>query len=381
MDMDRALLEGAGHEVAQHFVDNRQVVELSSLRVGAKAVWNAAAVRELRRLVVDLEPDVLHVHTPFPLLSPAVFRLGAKPSLAVVATVHSYRYSCIQGQFYREGRVCERCAGKPLKAAGIRHRCYHDSLLASTALTGSLALHRAVRTYRHVDVWLALSPFMRRTLVAEGLAPGRIVVKPNTVPDPGEPPDGAREGVLFAGRLESSKGVGALLAAWEQMHDPPRLTILGDGALRELVERAAARSPRVVYRGWVDDATLQSELRRARFLVLPSEWYEGQPVIAVQALAAGAPLIVSDVGNFSEMVEPGVNGYRFRSGDPDSLAATVEEAWRHADRLPELCRAARRAYLESHSQDRNREILLAAYDQALRGRAARSDMRAREATA
>jgi glycosyltransferase involved in cell wall biosynthesis len=80
------------------------------------------------------------------------------------------------------------------------------------------------------------------------------------------------------------------------------------------------------------------------------------------------------VGNFSEMIDPGANGFLFRSGDSQSLAAVVT-AW-EAESTAERVRfrsEARRTYVEHHSEDSNREILMAAYEQATRTRRGRSN--------
>jgi glycosyltransferase involved in cell wall biosynthesis len=155
------------------------------------------------------------------------------------------------------------------------------------------------------------------------------------------------------------------------MTDPPKLVILGEGSLRDAVEESAARQPAIEFRGWADQPTVRAELATARFLILPSEWYEaGVPVAAVQAFAAGTPIIASDVGNFSEVIRPGVNGFLFRCGDTDSLSAAVREGWARRASWPELHRGARRTYLENHSQEQSRDTLLAVYDEARSRRAA-----------
>jgi glycosyltransferase involved in cell wall biosynthesis len=237
-------------------------------------------------------------------------------------------------------------------------------------------VHRTIGTFRnHVDVWLPTSGFMRDKLIAEGMPADKIMVKPNTTPDLGHQPLPTGDNALFAGRLVPEKGVQAMLDAWASSPSLPALTVLGDGPLRGLVERAAQADPRITFRGWVDQDTVISELGAARYLILPSEWYEGQPVIALQAFAAGTPIVASDVGNFSEMIDPGANGFLFRSGDSGSLASAVATAWQPAssDKRARFRSEARRTYVEHHSEDANREILMAAYEQATRTRRSRSN--------
>lgn len=374
IENDRVMLLESGHQVDQFIVDNTETLrQASRLRAGLDSIWNRSVAAALQSTLATFEPDVVHVHTPFPLASPVVFRVGARSGAATVATAHSFRYSCVQANLYRDGRLCELCVGRKVKTSGVIHRCYHDSLLASAALTTSLALHRSLGTFhRDVDAWITPSVVLKATLTREGIPASRITVRPHAVKDPGA--GGQRsDHALYLGRLEPVKGVMVLLRAWEAMTDPPKLVILGEGSLRDTVERSAARHPAIEFKGWADQRTVRAELAAARFLVLPSEWYEaGVPVAAVQAFAAGTPVIASDVGNFSEVIRPGVNGFLFRCGDPESLGVAVRQGWERSASWPELHRGARQTYLDHHSQDRSRDTLLAVYDEALARRAART---------
>ena len=368
---DTRLLRGGGSEVERFSINNADVKGLSNVRAGMKAIWNVQAHREVKRLIDEFQPDVAHVYTPFPIMSPAVFRAASRMGVPTVVTVQSYRYSCVNGLFYRNGQVCELCLGKRFKVAGVRYRCYHESLLGSGTLAASLALHSTMGTFRdHIDVWLVNSEFMRQKLGEEGISTQKIVVKPNTTPDPGYTPGVTGNHAIFAGRLEREKGIPTLLAAWASNRGLPSITILGDGPLRSEVEQAAQRDPRITYRGWLDHDEVQEELRSARFMILCSEWYEGQPVIALESFSCGTPIIASDVGNFSEMVMPGENGFRFESGSVSSLTSVVEQAWRTTDpsEIAALRERARNTYLVNHSEEKNRVELHAAYSRAIYGR-------------
>ena len=197
------LLRDAGHDVTEYTLPAAETLGLPAWRAGAKAVWNLEAQREVSRRIAGFRPDVVHVHTPFPLMSPSVFQAAYRAGVPAVTTLHSYRYSCVVGTCVRDDRICEDCVGSRLKLAGVRHRCYHESAGATAALTLGLAVHRAAGTFHHaVTRYLTLTDFSRRLLIRDGFPADKIVVKPNSVPDPGPGPRSPQERtVLFVGRL------------------------------------------------------------------------------------------------------------------------------------------------------------------------------------
>ncbi|MDQ3274030.1 MAG: glycosyltransferase [Actinomycetota bacterium] len=332
------LLAAGGHEVREFTLPPAQNLGLSSLRAGLKAVWNFEACHDVEAKIRAFRPDVVHVHTPFPLLSPAVFRTAKGLGVPTVATLHSYRYSCIAATCHRDGAICEDCVGKRLKLPGVQHRCYHDSVGASAALTISLSLHRSIGTFHNsVDRFLALTGFSRQLLIRDGIPADKVVVKPNSVPDPG-PTIGVRPDrryVAFVGRLMDIKGVHTLLDAWDRSdHGELQLRIAGDGPLRGLVEERSRKDPSLSYLGWVDESVVFELMGGAQAVIVPSEWYEGLPLVILRSLAVGTPVIVSDLENISAELLEDDAGQAFAVGDPAALAqvltglATRPETWR-----------------------------------------------------
>src|SRR6185312_8967573 len=137
----------------------------------------------LQRLLAERRPDVMHLHNPYPLISPWAVRVAAAAGVPVVQTVHNYRMVCMNGAFFRDGVVCTDCAGRTVPWPGALHGCYRGSRPQSLVMTAALTAHRP--TWRLVSRYLALTGFMRDQLVAAGIAPDRVTVKPNTIPDPG----------------------------------------------------------------------------------------------------------------------------------------------------------------------------------------------------
>jgi glycosyltransferase involved in cell wall biosynthesis len=358
------LLTEAGHQVEQYTLAATQELGLSPLRAGVKAVWNREAARDVDRLISEFHPDVVHVHTPFPLMSPVVFRVAAKRHVPALTTLHSYRYSCVAGTCWRDGHICEDCVGTTFKLPGIRHRCYHDSAAGSAALTISLDLHRALGTFSSdVSRYLTLTDFSRRLLIRDGYPADRITVKPNSVPDPGFRPSVSPDErlVVFAGRLIDIKGISTLLKAWESVPPGMKLVIAGDGPLRPVVEERAARDSSVEFVGWVSEAEVLDLMGRAEVVVVPSEWYEGLPLVILRSLAVGTPVVVSDLENFCEDVEIDGVGWSFKVKDPASLAERLHEIVTLPGLAADLRLTARRSYERRYSPEVDVARLVAIY--------------------
>ena len=227
-----------------------------------------------------------------------------------------------------------------------------------------MAVHGAAGTFAHrVDRHIALTPFMRERLIAEGISPEKVVVIPHTPPDPGSPSPERDGYALFVGRFVPEKGILTVLEAWERQGLDIPLVVVGDGVLRPEVEAAAARHGGITVRTWLDPSEVAEVMARAEVLLMASEWYEGFGVVITEAYAAGTPVIASDVGNFSEMIDPQVTGERYRCADPVDLARAVRWFFADADR-PALRRAAREKYLRQFHPDQQ----LAALGGGLPGR-------------
>lgn len=357
MDFEAELLSSAGH-VVERYVHPAVADELAgtraALRTAAEVVWNPAAAAEVARRSRAFSADIVHVHSPYPRLSPAVFAAAARSGAATVTTMHNYRLACPVATLAYQDRPCEACVGRRVKLPAVKRRCYHASRAATAAMAGSLTLHRAAGSFsRHLHRSLVFTEFARELFIREGLPADRIGLQANAVPDPGEPQhrSGPFGGVLFVGRLVPEKGIDTLLSAFEGLPGVP-LHIAGDGPLRGQVEAAAGRHDSIRYHGWLGDAGLAALFDRADLLVVPSTWYEGQPLVMLQAMAAGLPLLVSGLDNLAQTAGVPDAGQTFRMGDTEDLRRQIRASVADLEGLRSRGRTARRLYSERHTPTR-----------------------------
>src|SRR2546423_9566247 len=333
VDAELAQLRGAGVEVVPFL---RSAGEIGSLPLAQEAMLPLGpiiappAVKALKGLIKTERPDVLHLHNPYPLLSPWIVRTAHAHGLPVVQTVHNYRQVCANGLYFRDGHICHDCRGRAVPLPAVVHACYRGSRAQSALMATALTVHRG--TWRGVDRYLALTDAIAAHLRDFGIPDERIVVKPNSVPDPG-PPAPLGEGFLFLGRLSAEKGVSLMLDAWARRPEGT-LRIVGDGPLRPLVE---SRSD-VVFLGPQDRAGVRAALRDSAVLLVPSTWHDVLPTVILEALAAGRPVLGTDLGGIPYLV--GDAGWTVPP-TVDALAAALPRARAEA---PSLAAAARKRY-------------------------------------
>ncbi|MEY4601586.1 MAG: hypothetical protein RLZZ201_1277, partial [Actinomycetota bacterium] len=117
----------------------------------------------LRETLDRVRPDVVHLHNPYPLVSPTVIDDARERGVAVVATIHNFRLECMSGMLFRDGAICTACEAHRFPWPGVRHGCYRDSYAQSTVMASALAMHR--RRWQGVSRFLAVSGFVKKGLL------------------------------------------------------------------------------------------------------------------------------------------------------------------------------------------------------------------------
>ncbi len=364
---ETSLLRQHGHKVIEYMEDNRRINQMNRVAVAAHTIWSRPSQHRLLQILRDTQCDVVHFHNTFLLISPSAYYACREVDVPVVQTLHNYRLLCPAATLYRNGRPCEDCFSKTPPWPALVHGCYHGSRAYTGVVVAMLAIHCWLKTWREqVDVYIALTEFSRRKFIEGGLPAEKIIIKPNFIDcDPG-----MREGngsyALSVGRLSPEKGVGTLLQAWQCLKEIP-LKIVGDGPLIDKVQTfvQTQKLERVEVQGRCTRKEVLATMKKAQFLVFPSEWYETFGRVAIEAFACGLPVIASRLGAMAEIVENGRTGLHFTPGDPEDLTAKVEWAWTHPQRMLEMGREARAEYQAKYTAERNYRMLMDIYQRAI----------------
>jgi glycosyltransferase involved in cell wall biosynthesis len=356
---EAGLLERAGHIVHQVVVSNEDIASFADkVRTFVRVPHDPDRLGWMNRLVDEYQPEVVHIHNFFPLLTPAIHEAAAARGVAVVQSLHNFRLTCAAATLTRNEVTCEKCVGGAY-AWAVWHRCYRNSL------AGSLAVARMQFRARHTQVWntcvhrfITFSEHGRALFIRAGLPESRISVKPHFVAD--EPVSRApRTGrILFVGRASADKGLGVLLQACLSIKDV-QLRVIGVSA----DGRPAQRN--VSYLGWLDRIDVRREMGEAALLIVPSLAAETFGLVALEAFSVGLPVIASRRGALEELVAENVNGRLVTPGDADELGAVIRELLTDTEQIERLSMGARATYCEKYTEAKNVQLIEQIYRDAI----------------
>ena len=328
---------------------------------------NPGSGRMVREAVEEFHPDVAHVHNTWFTLTTSALRTLRAAGVPTVMTLHNYRYSCLNGQLLRDGAVCELCVGRG-PSQGVRYRCYRDALPSSLmAAVGVTAAHRSWPN--DVDRFVVMTEFAKAKFVSAGLPGDRFIVKPHHVADPGPrpAPPHASNTVLFVGRIAPEKGVDVLVDAWRDAAlEGYELVIVGDGPLRTTLEAAAPRTVR--FTGWLPASEVRQRMLEARLLAFPSVWYETFGLAMVEAMAAGTPVIASDLGGTPELIGTTTPGALVAAADIAGWSESLRSIVPDSEWIDRAGAAARMRYEDAFTAARALNALEAIYKSAISSR-------------
>ena len=366
---ERELLRSHGHVVEVYIRDNHEIQEsrlIQKLQLARNTIWANDSFHDVRSIIRAKKPHLAHFQNTFPLISPSVYAACKQEGIPVIQSLRNYRLLCANALFSRNDRPCEDCLGKVIPWPGVLHACYRESHTQSAVVAGMLAYHRWIGTWdTQVDLYIVLSEFSRKKFIEGGLPPERLIVKPNFAVDRGGSSE-REDYVVFIGRLSKEKGLFTLLNAWRDLRNIP-LIIIGTGPLYqqlyEMIENENLDNIKMV--GQLANADAIEIIKRARFLVFPTELYETFGRVIVEAYCAGLPVVASRIGAVAELVRDSETGLQFTPGDAAELAAKVRWLWNHPEESKHIGRNARKDYEQKYTPERNYQMLMDIYRRAL----------------
>src|SRR5215212_3363098 len=319
VELQAAALRAAG---VPHAVLERSSAALSRPTAALALLRGGSEEDDVRVAVRELEGDVVHVHNMLPSFGPRSLEAARDEGAAVVLHLHNLRLFCAIGVAARDGGPCFRCHHRNT-LPGLMLNC-RGSLPEATVYAAALARHQPA-VFRNVDRFVVPSEYARGQAALLGVPADRIEVLPHYLP-----------AQAFAERSRAA----------------------GEGpAAEELVELANLVGGQVDFIGSQDRAGIERELAGAAMVLMPSRYHEFSPYSALEAMAAGVPVIASRLGGLPELL--GAERC-LPPNDPHALAARMRTLWTDPERRARdgdaLIERARANHAEALYIDRLRSL-------------------------
>lgn len=346
--LTRDALRGRGHDAlvvstdfkladrtpfADVIVPRRPTRGKGSLR---SRLWDQHAYQALKATISKFSPDVIHLHTIGEFGPAALWATGKIPTVLTVHGPEPYTRRLLPwmlpGSYYR----------------GSSYRLHDMKPIGLAYYLYLLFLQRPIYRYgfRYVDMIIAPSAYLAKALDADARMTPVTHVYNGVMLSPA-PPFRRTRNVLFVGRLEAVKGVDTLLHAAALAAgrvDGLSVTIAGDGEDRSRLEKMSSDlglDQIVQFRGWLSREELAACYAEAEIVAIPSVWPETLASVGVEALAAGRPVVASDVGGIPEVVVDGVTGRLVRRRDTRMFADALADILTNAETAEQMSQASR----------------------------------------
>lgn len=337
------LLKAHGHEVAVFAMDYPENLDtpwkkyfpknMSKLMAFTRPFGSHEVKSTFKKLLDDFKPDVVHLNNVHTQLSPVMAELAHQRGIKVVWTLHDYKLLCPRYDCLKNGNtICETCFNGDKKAC-LDNKCMKGSKLASFIGFKEAIVWNRERLEASTDVFICPSQFMADKMVQGGFSKSKMQTLCNFIDvekckfsstdgtdytDDVELLPKKEDYYCFIGRLSHEKGAKTLIEAANQL--PYKLLIIGGGPLmNELKAVANTNIEFVGFKQWDD---IKQLVGKARFSVIPSEWYENNPLSVIEAQCLGTPVLGANIGGIPELTD-----YTFSSGNIADLKTKIEKMW------------------------------------------------------
>ncbi len=322
---------------------------LEKLTYPFRIINSKEARKKIRLVLDDFAPDVVHLNnfnyqlTPSIILEVRKWEKDTGKKVKIVYTAHDYQLVCPNHMMRNviTNENCEKCVGGNFFNC-VKGKCIHGSFLKSVVgwLEASYWNNKGV--YKEIDTLICCSQFMKEKLDSNPIFKDKTITLHNFI-DGGEAVvDGKvekKDYVLYFGRYSKEKGIETLIKACKNL---PEISFIfaGSGPLEDEIDGVA----NVQNVGFQTGEALTKLICEARFSVCPSEWYENCPFSVLESLTYATPVLGAKIGGIPELVEEGVTGELFESGNVEALQEKIATLWRDEEKLErytENCKAIR----------------------------------------
>jgi len=319
--------------------------------------------------IKEFKPDIIHCHNICRTISPSVLHAAKKHKIPIVMTVHDFHLICPKTWFiYKDGKLCKygfgwRCLFSNCHTfkRGWKYFIYHLFKILK------VWLHRKI-IRNNINIFITPSEILGEW-IKKSLDVKNVKTVPNfiDISNIKYTPIKDTKNILYVGRLSKEKGLEYLIKAMPVILDKipdSKLIIVGRGPEKEKLERLSQTlkiERKIMFKGYVSEKELMRCYQDSEIVVVPSNWAENFPLVTLEAMAYGRPIIVSDIFGLSERIKNNDVGFLFNPADPKDLADKIINLLSDFNLAKKMSKNARKKVEKEYSSETHYKELMKVY--------------------
>jgi glycosyltransferase involved in cell wall biosynthesis len=319
----------------------------SKIKAMRRVLGYGNVITSFEKILNDFNPDVVHLQNIHSYISPIVGEIAKQRGCRVVWTLHDYKLLCPAYTCTFKGKPCELCFTN--KCNVVKRRCMKGNIASSLIAYWEAMKWNRGRLEKMTDAFICPSHFMADKMLKGGFDENKLHVVSNFI-DPIKIKQIDDMGIctkredyyVYVGRLSQEKGIITLLDVAAAL--PYKLKVVGTGPLSDKIKENFGTYRNIEFLGQLNAEEVVDVVAKAKCLVIPSEWYENNPLSVIEALCTGTPVIGANIGGIPELITERENGITFESSDVNDLNSKIRAMWNYSFDYTTIAEAAQQRY-------------------------------------
>lgn len=371
------LLKNHGHTVAFFSMKNENNIKTDDreyfvdeidMNTGSKfealnVIYSKKNKALMEKALEEFKPDIVHINNFQRQLSASIIDAVKEKNIPLIMTAHDLNPICPASIMLYNGEVCEDCITKGYTSC-IKKKCIKNSMLKSVLGYIEKKYYDLHKMFCKVDCIISPSKFNKNQLLKGKLKCNDITVIHNFVNETEKTDYTLGDCAFYFGRLSREKGILNLVEAINNVPGA-KLMIAGDGPEKENIQtyiKEHKLENRITLLGYLNQNDIRENIRKCRFVTVPSICFENCPYSVLEATEIGKPIIGSKIGGIPELVKDDVNGYTYTYDCVEDLTDKLRILFENDEKVNEFSNNSKKLYKENYSAEAYYNKLMAVYN-------------------
>lgn len=371
------LLKSHGHTVAFFSMKNENNIKTGDreyfvdeidMNTGSKfealnVIYSKKNKVLMEKALEEFKPDIVHINNFQRQLSASIIDAVKEKNIPLIMTAHDLNSICPASIMLYNGEVCEDCITKGYTSC-IKKKCIKNSMLKSVLGYIEKKYYDLHKMFCKVDCIISPSEFNKNQLLKGKLKCNDITVIHNFVNETEKTDYILGDCAFYFGRLSREKGILNLVEAINNIPGA-RLIIAGDGPERENIQayiKEHKLENRITLLGYLNQNDIRENIRKCRFVTVPSIWYENCPYSILETMEIGKPIIGSKIGGIPELIQNGINGFTYEHNDVTELTNILIKMFGNDEMVKQFSKNSKQIFIQNYSAETYYNELMTVYN-------------------